>query len=389
MITIGAITYNTPYNDLFPPLSEVEYQILKADISERGILVSIVIDTERNIIDGQNRLRLAAELGITDIPFDIRVGLSDEEKRQLALDLNLHRRHLDKKQRKLYEIEMRQNGKTNEDIGKTLGIAESTVRNDLETVYESQNCDSYTVLDIIQNGKVKNKRGAIRPKKYKSSIFTRSQREANQALNTLQSVANLPEGILTLADVKREKKRERHRQRVEATENIELPTGKYHVIVVDPGWEYQRQDDPTHRAANPYQQMTIEEIRDFPIPDLAFDDCILWLWTTNAFMEEAHQIARVWGFEKKTILTWVKDKMGMGDWLRGQTEHCLMCIKGKPVVDLSNQSTIIYGPLREHSRKPDSFYELVESLCPGQKVELFARQIREGWAAHGNQLHTF
>ena len=126
-----------------------------------------------------------------------------------------------------------------------------------------------------------------------------------------------------------------------------------------------------------------------PVSGLAYDDWILWLWTTNAYMREAYQVADAWGFQVKTILTWAKDRMGTGDWLRGQTEHCLMAVKGKPVVTLTNQTTVIHGPLREHSRKPDEFFQLVNTLCPGEKAELFAREAREGWTVYGNQLHTF
>jgi N6-adenosine-specific RNA methylase IME4 len=84
--------------------------------------------------------------------------------------------------------------------------------------------------------------------------------------------------------------------------------------------------------------------------------------------------------------------MGTGDWLRGQTEHCLMCIRGKPVVTLTNQTTLLNGPLRQHSRKPDEFYTMVDNLCPapaGGKVEMFCRQARPGWIAAGAEISKF
>lgn len=191
-------------------------------------------------------------------------------------------------------------------------------------------------------------------------------------------------------NVKQATKQAKKEKQIEAIKTTVWPTGKYHVIAVDPPWNYEnRADDESHRAANPYPPMAIEEITNLQVPDLALDDCILWLWTTNAFVEQAYLVTRAWGFEVKTILTWVKDRIGTGDWLRGQTEHCLMAVRGKPVVNLTNQSTVIYGPLREHSRKPEEFYQLVNELCPGQKVELFARQIRDGWTGYGNELDTF
>jgi N6-adenosine-specific RNA methylase IME4 len=75
----------------------------------------------------------------------------------------------------------------------------------------------------------------------------------------------------------------------------------------------------------------------------------------------------------------VKNRIGTGYWLRGRTEHCIMAVKGHPIVQLTNQSTVIHAPVREHSQKPDEFYRLVETLCLGRKIELFARETRDGW----------
>lgn len=169
-----------------------------------------------------------------------------------------------------------------------------------------------------------------------------------------------------------------------------LPRGPFRVIVADPPWPYEkRAEDATHRAALPYPSMTLDDIKGMPVRHLAHEDAILWLWTTNAHMREAYEVVDAWGFEPKTILTWAKDRMGTGDWLRGQTEHCILAVRGRPVVTLTSQTTLLYAPVREHSRKPDEFYRLVESLCPGSKVELFARQEREGWVSHGNETDRF
>ena len=169
-----------------------------------------------------------------------------------------------------------------------------------------------------------------------------------------------------------------------------LPTGPFQVIVADPPWHYEsRQGDATHRGAPPYPTMTLEEIWALPVPDIAADDAVLWLWTTNAHLWDARHVFEAWGFTYKTILTWVKDKMGVGDWLRGQTEHCVLAIRGRPVVHLTNQTTALRAPARQHSRKPDEFYSLVESLCPGAKIDLFAREARPGWAVWGGEADRF
>lgn len=178
-------------------------------------------------------------------------------------------------------------------------------------------------------------------------------------------------------------------------EPLPLPAGPFRVLAVDPPWSYDaRASDPSHRASNPYPSLSIEEITNFrpvggkSIPELAHDDAVLWLWTTNSHISEAFGIAEAWGFTYKTLLTWNKVNMGTDDWLRGVTEHCLMCVKGKAVVALTNQTTLIAEPRGEHSRKPDAFYDLVESLCPGSKVEIFSRMRRDGWVAYGDEAEA-
>jgi N6-adenosine-specific RNA methylase IME4/ParB-like chromosome segregation protein Spo0J len=174
-----------------------------------------------------------------------------------------------------------------------------------------------------------------------------------------------------------------------AAEPPPLPAGPFRVIVADPPWSYDnRAADASHRAANPYPSMTIEQIKAMKVADIAHEDCVLWLWTTNSHMRHAYAIIDAWGFVEKTVLPWVKNSFGTGDWLRGQSEHCILAVRGKPTVTLSNQSTVIHGPLREHSRKPEQFYALVESLCPGSKVELFQRTPRDGWAGHGDSTRA-
>ena len=104
-------------------------------------------------------------------------------------------------------------------------------------------------------------------------------------------------------------------------ETPSLPEGPFHVIVADPPWRYD-----TGRNT-PYPTMPIEDIKAMRIQELAEEDSILWLWTTNAHLRVAFEVVDAWGFEYRSLLTWVKDRMGTGDWLRGQTEHCLLAIR--------------------------------------------------------------
>ena len=177
------------------------------------------------------------------------------------------------------------------------------------------------------------------------------------------------------------------------TEPAPPPKGPFRVIAIDPPWKYDsRVEDATHRGRNQYPDMTVPEICALPVANLAHRDCVLWLWTTNAFMREAYQCLDAWGFTAKTILTWDKQKLGLGDWLRNITEHCLLAVRGHPIVTLTNQTTLISEARREHSRKPEKFYSLVESLCPvpkGGRLEMFAREPRAGWVAWGAETEKF
>jgi len=188
--------------------------------------------------------------------------------------------------------------------------------------------------------------------------------------------------------VRAAEKAEQKQIAIEKIETLSQPNGRYHVLVIDPPWQYEkRAEDATHRGRCTYPTMPTDEIAAMEIP--AEDDAIVWLWTTNAFMHDAYHILDSWGFTPKTILTWVKDRMGTGDWLRGRTEHCILAIRGKPIVDLTNQTTALDAPLREHSRKPDEFYALVDALCPGKKIDIFSREKREGWDQWGGEVDVF
>jgi N6-adenosine-specific RNA methylase IME4 len=170
--------------------------------------------------------------------------------------------------------------------------------------------------------------------------------------------------------------------------DVDMPAGKFEVIVIDPPWPYGTQYDPDgRRAANPYPEMSLEEIQALELPHA--DDCVLWLWTTHKFMRYSFEILEKWGFRDVAILTWVKDRMGLGTWLRSQSEFCIMAVRGCPTINLTNQTTVINGAMREHSRKPDEFYQMIKELCPGRILDYFSREKREGIEAFGNETGKF
>lgn len=164
--------------------------------------------------------------------------------------------------------------------------------------------------------------------------------------------------------------------------------GPYRVIVVDPPWPYEiASEESSIRGVWPYPTLSVAQIAATDIESLAHKDAILWLWTTNYHMQVCFDLITGWGFSHRTILTWAKDHMGAGDWLRGQTEHAIMAIRGKPIVQLKSQSTLLHAPVRKHSQKPKEFYDFVERLCPAPRYcDLFSRyQHNAKWDCHGDQ----
>ena len=186
----------------------------------------------------------------------------------------------------------------------------------------------------------------------------------------------------------------------------DLQGQKFRTICADPPWKYGAKrpfgasrefrpnswDKTSIGAMTKYPLMNTEDICALPVADVADNDAHLYLWTTNAFMREAHEVAEAWGFRQKTILTWCKVKpdgtpsMKMGYYFRGATEHCLFAVRGKMRLNVRNLPTAFLWPrIGQHSRKPDSFFEMVETATPGPRLELFARRARPGWVTLGNE----
>jgi N6-adenosine-specific RNA methylase IME4 len=141
--------------------------------------------------------------------------------------------------------------------------------------------------------------------------------------------------------------------------------------------------------------MTLAEIAAMPVAGVADKDAHLYLWTTNAFMREAHDLAEAWGFKVKTCLTWGKVKadgtasMKTGYYFRGATEHCLFCVRGSlRLQGMQGRPTLFLSRRLPHSVKPEWLYALCEECSPGPRLELFARRARPGWTVWGNEVDT-
>ena len=165
-----------------------------------------------------------------------------------------------------------------------------------------------------------------------------------------------------------------------------LPPGGFATILVDPPW-------PLQSGEKHYRTMSLARIMALPVGQLAARDAHLWLWTTNALLPKAYEVAEAWGFTVRSPLTWVKFRLGLGGryQLRNATEQLLFCTRGRAPLGSRSQPTWFNAPVTEHSRKPAEQFAIIERVSPGPYLELFARRRPESnqpWAVWGDQVDS-
>jgi N6-adenosine-specific RNA methylase IME4 len=182
----------------------------------------------------------------------------------------------------------------------------------------------------------------------------------------------------------------------------EVGKRKFATVLADPPWQFQNRTGkmaPEHKRLSRYPTMTLQEIKDLPVEAIVKDTAHLYLWVPNALLADGLQVMEHWGFTYKTNLIWYKirkdggpDRRGVGFYFRNVTEMILFGVRGKNARTLQagrSQENIISSQKREHSRKPDEQYQIIESCSPGPYIELFARGPREGWLVWGNQAEEY
>lgn len=163
-----------------------------------------------------------------------------------------------------------------------------------------------------------------------------------------------------------------------------LAKGPFAVIVLDFSRYLLTEKELSSRAGRGFDYLLEIWPRKPFLEEMAADDALLWLWSSNSHLPWAFRFVELTGFEYKTLLTWEKDRLGTGRWFREQTEHCLLCARGNPLFHSQETPTILHGKVRGPGRKPEEFYRLVEELCSGTRLELFVYEQRKGWASPGD-----
>ncbi len=361
------------FKHLVPPLSDAEYSQLEENIVLEGCREPLVC-WRGIVVDGHNRLSICQEHGL---PFEIvNKDFSDADGAEIWILTNqLGRRNLSDDQRAIIVDEL---------IQKQAKISRETQLGDARKIKELGSVSN----DVVQHSEKLDTRKEYSREAQISQRKIQKARKLRKEFPALADKVRL--GEVTIHEAMKEVKKEEFKNKIEIIKQniITKPDGLFDVIVIDPPWPYGSEYSPNdRRVASPYPEMSIEEIGNLSLPSSC--DCSLWLWTTHRFIFEAKGIMDLWGFEYKGIVVWDKESLGIGSYLRMQCEFCLLGIKGKPVFLNNDSRDIVREKRREHSRKPDLFYSIIEKLCFGRKLEYFSREERPGYESYGNETSKF
>ncbi len=367
---------------LLPPLSDEDFAALEASIIEHGVLVPVEYDEEGNILDGHHRVQVCEKLGLVDWPRFVRRGLDEPEKRSLARELNVSRRHLTSAQKRdLIEGQLRDTPSiSSRAVAAMLGVDHKTVgkvRGRLEKAGE-----------IPQFEEVEGRDGKNRPAR--RTIKTAFMPEPENR-RELTKVAKL---------LRAEEQKTRHSVRLAHMEMIaergastapEKVSRLYPVIYADPAWRYSVRSEETGReksAENHYPTMPTEEICGLlaKLGGVAARDAVLFLWATNPMLLDGLRVMQAWGFTYVHHWIWDKEVAGTGYWGRDRHELLLIGRRGDAVAPLpgTQPETVHRERKGRHSAKPEFFAETIERLYPDMaRIELFCRSPRAGWDAWG------
>lgn len=366
---------------LLPPLTDQEYQSLADSIKESGILHPIIILPNGRIIDGHHRWKIVGN----DIPYIIK-DMSDTEALAFGLQLNLARRQLSPEQlaevhKKLKEkrevlmqmvSDLREQGKSQEEVAAVVGVPQQTIS------------DWDRKRNITDLGNVSLDLRIRIPKEEHQSIHERVQ--SGESTETVAA-----DYKVTPKRIQQITKLENTRQLPEPTKpNVTLlPEKYYRTIVIDPPWpvkKIQREERPDQGPHLDYPTMSLEEIKDLKIEELANPNgCHIYLWTTHKFLPTGLECFEVWNVKYQCILTWIKN-VGMTpfSWMYS-TEHVLFGRIGSLDLLKNGMRLDFSAKVTKHSRKPDEFYNIVRTVSPKPRLNMFARESRDEFDPWGDE----
>jgi N6-adenosine-specific RNA methylase IME4 len=373
---------------LIPPLSPEEFHQLETNLIADGCRDPLVVwwnEDKLTLVDGHNRYAICRKRGIEFATVELH--FENIERVRIWMRKNqMGRRNLND----TWRIKLQLGNKADlADIGRQRMVQgggdrkSEGARSGLSVADRPDQLEHSSRLQIaVAAGTSTGQVSRYEQIAKKSPALLQEALDGKITLNAAYLEVKNEEKKIARAELVAEQKRA-----IEAGE-ITLPIGVYEVVAMDPPWAYGREYDPeTSRVAAPYPEMTQAQLLDLTPPFA--QDCALFLWTTHAFIFDAKELLDKWGFQYKATIVWDKERLGMGQWLRMQCEFCLIGIKGARNWTNTTWADVIREPRREHSRKPEKFYEMVESITTGRRLEFFSREQRKGWATYGNDTEKF
>lgn len=376
-----------PAAEIFPLMVGDEFKQLVADIAANGLREAITLHPDGRILDGRNRYLALREVPDVAPIFETWTGVVGTEV-PYVISLNLARRHLDESQRALVAARLATlrredtlkrgpdssidlSGVSQADAATLLNVSVPSLKR-AKTVLSS---GTPALIEAATNGHIP---------------VSQASRIAKLDVVTQDAVVHeVVEGGRKPAEAMRVVKA----AAVKARGTAAL-TGKYRVLYADPPWAYGNSLPPigvragATEAADYYPTMPSAEIAALPIKALAEDDAVLFLWTTSPHLEESFTVINGWGFTYKASFVWDKVKHNMGHYNSVRHEFLLVAVRGSCQPDERKLfDSVVTEERTEHSKKPDQFYTIIETLYPhGARIELFARTRRDGWEAWGYEV---
>lgn len=396
MIAIASIQVGERKRDLG------DIQPLVQSIKELGLLNPITILPDHTLVAGFHRLAACKQLGWSEIPANV-VELDALSAELAEIDENLIRNELHwfdrdkqlKRRKEIYEAihpETR-HGNTSEraEVKRHCVVLQPTFSEDTAT---KVGVSDRTIERSIQRANAFTEE--------QGEILKRAEIQQTEATKLARMEEPVKQKVIevlasgkakTVQEAISEDRRMQVKERLETlkTEGVVLPTGKYSCLVIDPPWPMQKieRDVRPNQVEFEYPTMSEDELKAFPVPDFSANDAHLYLWTTQKYVPMALRLAEAWGFKYQCLMTWVKN-VGFTpfSWMYS-TEHVLFCTKGSlPLLALGKRLDFS-AKVREHSRKPDEFYNLVREVSPGPRLDVFSREKREGFDQYGNEVEKY
>lgn len=374
--------------NLFPMLQGAPFDALVEDIRQSGVREPIVM-LDGAILDGRNRYMAARQLGIeypvTEYDGDDPLGF--------VVSLNLKRRHLSESQRamvasKIANLKKGDNQHTVDgQICPTSTAAAADMLNvserSVKTARKVREDGDQSLVTAVEADRVSVSAAAdiaTLPGQEQAEIVARGEREILDAARRIRAARTRAV-------------RDRNRERAAAT--MAPPSGRYGTLVVDPPWPMEKISRDVHpdQAGFDYPTMTEAELVAFGaiVDQSAHDNAHLFLWTTHKFLPMALRLLETWGWKYVLTMVWHKpggfQPFGLPQY---NCEFCLYARRGAPEFRETSRFPVCFeAARREHSRKPDAFYDLVRRVTHDGRIDVFSRERRPGFAQYGNETDTF